>query len=873
MATFTATKYCRPGLSTGLNDGTSWENAWQSFADMDAGMSAGDTIGIPYGTYTGSTLNITKSGTAYNNRITIVACDVDGSALTLYDIIVLEKDVFIDGQSSLTNLGTIDAATFVSLIGISGSNATSHGWDFKTANSPEIAFIACRIGSCGGGAINGISYLQYGVILYCKFFNIGAGTQAVGSNGGMRVMFNLFKNIAAPAYVGRRYDSFVGNVIDDCGSANDAVFFQNIANHCANNVFYNCSGRSCIAIENVVNTVQYNKFAVCDNSVGAITLGSSASLGISIIGNAYYDVTTKYSVLGSIGFLAHEIDMTSHGMIDPANGNYMSDPATDEARNIEYPIDSINSVFITTGIQPEEASTGPKITSADFGKTAGETINITIENQTSASDSLSLTNVDTSADYSMTIDSRNGDVVTSTIPLGITIGNYELIYTDSNSNTAEYGYVIEGTMPSPDDVRIGIDVNDTVGNLTIPSIDNVENGISFGTSGTEFTGSLTLPTSADVRQSSQYGTSGTEFTGSLVVPSEDDVRDGISVDDTTGNLTLPIEAFVKNGETYGTSGTEFTGTLEARNPITIDSYSTTSGYISGSDEIVLSGTFGSEGDVYFGCNLWENQYWSSTVISGTTPSVDEAQTVKVFVINGDNVAVNFDFTYNENPTVDTYTSYSSLPDSDYFKKCTTNYNSERQLYDLLVTEAYNKTGTCMTYYVTDYDTTKDKLFGEDTDRTVLRSFDIMAHGELPREEQLWSKFGIEGLDNFQIFVAKRHFTAASSQDSYDATVPRIGDMIYMDHNNRTYDVIDVGQEEEMFLQGKHTWIITLSPHQDTHIALSADTSATMGDISAATDQTTDEYDISSYIENEVSAVEFDTSGDSGDAPSTVWGDW
>lgn len=307
--------------------------------------------------------------------------------------------------------------------------------------------------------------------------------------------------------------------------------------------------------------------------------------------------------------------------------------------------------------------------------------------------------------------------------------------------------------------------------------------------------------------------------------------------------------------------------------INVESFNPTSAYLSGGAEINISGTFGSEGNVYIDGQTLLNAYWSTTFLSGTTREVYDDETVKGYIINGDNQVYAFDFTYVNNPVIDVYTSFSSLPSDTYFKKCTDNYDSERLLYDLLVTEAYNQAGTCMTYYVIDYDTTKDKLFGEDTDRTVLRSFDIMAHGELPREEQLWSKFGIEGLDNFQIYVAKRHFTAASSQDSYDATVPRIGDMIYMDHNNRTYDVIDVGQEDEMFLQGKHTWIITLSPHQDTHIALSADTSATMGDISAATDQTSDEYDISSYIENEVSAVEFDTSGDSGDAPSTVWGDW
>ena len=47
-----------------------------------------------------------------------------------------------------------------------------------------------------------------------------------------------------------------------------------------------------------------------------------------------------------------------------------------------------------------------------------------------------------------------------------------------------------GTVPSPNDVRVGIAVGFTTGNLTLPTQPQVQNGVTFGSLGTEFTGSL-----------------------------------------------------------------------------------------------------------------------------------------------------------------------------------------------------------------------------------------------------------------------------------------------------------------------------------------------------------------------------------------------
>lgn len=47
-----------------------------------------------------------------------------------------------------------------------------------------------------------------------------------------------------------------------------------------------------------------------------------------------------------------------------------------------------------------------------------------------------------------------------------------------------------GTVPSPDNVRLGIAVGATTGNMTLPAVADVLQGVQFGTNGTEFTGTL-----------------------------------------------------------------------------------------------------------------------------------------------------------------------------------------------------------------------------------------------------------------------------------------------------------------------------------------------------------------------------------------------
>jgi hypothetical protein len=150
-----------------------------------------------------------------------------------------------------------------------------------------------------------------------------------------------------------------------------------------------------------------------------------------------------------------------------------------------------------------------------------------------------------------------------------------------------------------------------------------------------------------------------------------------------------------------------------------------------------------------------------------------------------------------------------------------NYENERNLYELLMTEAFNKHGVRGSFYITTYDTNYDKIFGEDGNRRFVRKVEMMFYYELPKELELWSKFGIEGLDNFKMHVSKKQYRAAITNGGYDFYVPKVGDVINIVYNNRYYEILDSGEEavNSEFLQKKHAWEFTVGVFKDDHMSV------------------------------------------------------
>lgn len=161
--------------------------------------------------------------------------------------------------------------------------------------------------------------------------------------------------------------------------------------------------------------------------------------------------------------------------------------------------------------------------------------------------------------------------------------------------------------------------------------------------------------------------------------------------------------------------------------------------------------------------------------------------------------------------------------SEFFQYQTTAYDCERELYEKISAEAININGVEMVYYVLTFDINYNKIWGEDNDRRYERCFAFMSYYELPREDNNATPLGLEPFNVVMITVSQKHFEIASKYDAYgylqpqlSAYKPKIGDIIKSKYNNYFYEIVDVNQEENMFLQSKHFWTFTCKPFINEH---------------------------------------------------------
>ena len=97
----------------------------------------------------------------------------------------------------------------------------------------------------------------------------------------------------------------------------------------------------------------------------------------------------------------------------------------------------------------------------------------------------------------------------------------------------------------------------------------------------------------------------------------------------------------------------------------------------------------------------------------------------------------------------------SKDQNPYFDVSSPAYNNDKNLMAVVVNEAINKFGVCMEYYIITYNTNYDRIWGEDNNRCYIRSFEFMAKYDLPREDKIWTKFGIEGTDELTLWISKK----------------------------------------------------------------------------------------------------------------------
>ena len=210
----------------------------------------------------------------------------------------------------------------------------------------------------------------------------------------------------------------------------------------------------------------------------------------------------------------------------------------------------------------------------------------------------------------------------------------------------------------------------------------------------------------------------------------------------------------------------------------------------------------------------------------------------------------------------------------WLRKCGSNYDNERELYAVLQMEQINMFGVPMEYYAVSFQTSAVQYpWTEDSNRQITDKWDIMTMYELPHEDNLWSKFGLEGIDNFHMFVSKMHFNSVTGgTGTYPISggyQPLVGDILKAKYNEYYYQVVMVKQEEVQFEQYKHTYDIIVKPFRDNQLSTTPSTSATS--ISGAINQA-DIFNIKEVINTEKQDIIY-TSATCELPPKTTWGGW
>lgn len=166
----------------------------------------------------------------------------------------------------------------------------------------------------------------------------------------------------------------------------------------------------------------------------------------------------------------------------------------------------------------------------------------------------------------------------------------------------------------------------------------------------------------------------------------------------------------------------------------------------------------------------------------------------------------------------------------FWDKDTECKNNERELYDIILEDAFNTYAVPLMWYPTTYNTDYDKVFGEDRDRYILRTFMVNAHYELPNEVEIITPYGIESIDELIVYISMDHFDKASTYSGdvsgvYPSYLPQAGDLFKAIYNDYYYEVLYVKKSELQFMQKPHTWSIYGRLYKDIHLTLSASVSS------------------------------------------------
>lgn len=228
---------------------------------------------------------------------------------------------------------------------------------------------------------------------------------------------------------------------------------------------------------------------------------------------------------------------------------------------------------------------------------------------------------------------------------------------------------------------------------------------------------------------------------------------------------------------------------------------------------------------------------------------------------------------------------AQVPFNSYWRDDTECKDNERNLYDTLMTDSFNKFACVWIYYPTTYNIIYDRVFKEDRNKFIIRGFSAMGYiDDIPSNHKTWNIEGIIGQDIVRAYFSIAHFKDVSTYQNNDQNVypkysPQVGDICYLTPNSMFYEVINVKTTVEQFLNRSHNYELTLRVFRDDKMTVSADSPTLINDpilticaseVSATT-PTVDFLSVNSFVDDTVIPIEY--SDKPGEKKSDSFGGW
>lgn len=140
----------------------------------------------------------------------------------------------------------------------------------------------------------------------------------------------------------------------------------------------------------------------------------------------------------------------------------------------------------------------------------------------------------------------------------------------------------------------------------------------------------------------------------------------------------------------------------------------------------------------------------------------------------------------------------------------TEENIEHKLFEDYIVEFTDISGIKINYYIRDESIEMDTLYGESVNTAYSDAYSTKLIYEVTDEVSITNSFGIVSEEMIQYGFIPKFTYGRDVSIEYD---PKPGDVIKTLWNDRSYEIIDVGEEAHIFQLKKMVWEFILKPYR------------------------------------------------------------